>query len=171
MKSDFIPPEMIEHVLYALTPENRLACRVALKTGLRIGDVLAIKTEDLKSAAQKGYRLRVVEQKTKKRKTVAVGKELAVQMLRQSGEVFVFEGRAGRDCHRTRQAVYKDIKRASKAFRVKENLTPHTLRKVYAVKLFKKYGDIARVREALNHSNDAVTMIYALADFLTEQKK
>ena len=37
MKSDYINPAIIEHVLFALTPENRLACRVALKTGLRIG--------------------------------------------------------------------------------------------------------------------------------------
>ena len=27
-----------------------------------------------------------------------------------------------------------------------------------------KYGDIAVVRRALNHSSDAVTLIYALAD-------
>ena len=171
MKSDFLSPEMIEHVLFALTPENRLACRVALKTGLRIGDVVSMKTEELKKAPSQRFRIKVTEQKTKKKRSVSLGKDLTEQLLRQSGEIFVFEGRQGVEHHRTRQAVYKDIKRASKAFRVKVNFTPHTLRKVYAVKLYQKYGNIAKVREALNHSNDAVTMIYALADLLSEQKK
>ena len=170
MKSDFIPPEMIEHVLYALTPENRLACRVALKTGLRIGDVLNLKTEELKKAVDRKYKIKLTEQKTNKRKTVSLGKDLTMQLLRECGDIYVFEGRKGKEHHRTRQAVYKDIKRASKAFRVKENLTPHTLRKVYAVRLYKKYGNIEKVREALNHSNEVVTMIYALADILSEKK-
>jgi integrase len=171
MKSDFLSPEMIEHVLFALTPENRLACRVALKTGLRIGDVVSMKTEELKKAPSQRFKVKITEQKTKKKRSVSLGKDLTEQLLSQSGEIFVFEGRQGVEHHRTRQAVYKDIKRASKAFRVKVNFTPHTLRKVYAVKLYQKYGNIAKVREALNHSNDAVTMIYALADLLSEQKK
>lgn len=170
MKSDFIKPEMIEHVLFALTPENRLACRVALKTGLRIGDVVSMKTDELKKATEQKYKIKVLEQKTGKRRTVALGKDLTLQLLRQCGEIYVFEGRQGKEHHRTRQAVYKDIKRAAKAFRVKENLTPHTLRKVYAVRLYSKYGNIAKVRQALNHSNDAVTMIYALADHLQQKK-
>lgn len=170
MTSDYIKPEMIEHVLFALTPENRLACRVALKTGLRIGDVLQLKTEDLKKASAQKYRVKITEQKTGKRRIVTFGKDLTSDLLRQSGPIFVFQGRNGVETHRTRQAVYKDIKRAGKAFRIKDNLTPHTLRKVYAVRLYQKYGSMQKVREALNHSNDAVTMIYALADHLQAKK-
>lgn len=114
--------------------------------------------------------MRITEQKTGKRRTVALGKDLTSDLLRQSGQIFVFQGRNGVETHRTRQAVYKDIKRAGKAFRIKENLTPHTLRKVYAVRLYRKYGSMQKVREALNHSNDAVTMIYALADHLQAKK-
>lgn len=35
-------------ILSALTPENRLVMRTALVTGLRVGDVLALKPERLK---------------------------------------------------------------------------------------------------------------------------
>ena len=91
MKSDFIKPEMIEHVLFALTPENRLACRVALKTGLRIGDVVSMKTDELKKATEQKYKIKVLEQKTGKRRTVALGKDLTLQLLRQCGEIYVFE--------------------------------------------------------------------------------
>ena len=171
MRSEYISPEMIEHVLYALTPENRLACRVALKTGFRIGDVLSIKTEDLKKIPQNSTKITLKESKTGKKRTAVLGKELKGQLLAQSGEIWAFEGRGDKNKHRTRQAVYKDIKRAGKAFRIKENFTPHTLRKVYAVRLMQKYGNVRKVQDALNHENIAVTMIYALADHLQENKK
>ena len=41
----------------------------------------------------------------------------------------------------------------------------------YAVELMRKYGDIERVRRALNHDNAEVTMIYALADRLPARKR
>lgn len=66
--------------------------------------------------------------------------------------------------HHTRQAVWKDVKRAAQAFRLKQNVGPHSARKVYAVDLMKRYGDIERVRRALNHSSESVTLIYAMAD-------
>ena len=168
MKSEYISPEILEHVLFALTPENALVCRVCLKTGLRVGDVVSLKTDTLKESVEKRYKIKILEQKTQKKRTIALGKDLTERLLAQSGPVFVFQGRGGTDTHRTRQAVYKDIKRAGKLFRLKDNLTPHSIRKIYAVKLYSKYGNIAKVRQALNHSNDGVTMIYALADHIQE---
>ena len=34
----------------------------------------------------------------------------------------------------------------------------------------KKYGDIEKVRRALNHNSESVTMIYALADLQLQAK-
>lgn len=164
MKSAFIEPEIFEHVLFALTPENALACRVCLKTGLRIGDVLSLRTETVKKGIENNYKIKVREQKTKKIKTVTLGKDLTTRLLNQSGTIFIFQGRYGVETHRTRQAVYNDIKRAGYLFRLKTNLTPHSARKVYAVELYRKYGNIKKVQKALNHDNEVVTMIYALAD-------
>ena len=56
------------------------------------------------------------------------------------------------------------MKRAAVAFRLPQNVAPHSFRKVYSVELMKKYGDLERVKRALNHSSETVTMIYALAD-------
>lgn len=61
-------------------------------------------------------------------------------------------------------AVWKDVKRAAKAFRLSANIAPHSARKNYAAGLLEEYGDIDRVRRALNHSNESVTLIYAIAD-------
>jgi integrase len=88
-----------------------------------------------------------------------------------SGKIFVFEHRLDPLRPRTRQAVYKDIKRAAAAFRVPINVAPHSARKIYAVAEYKKDMNVKRVQELLNHSSEAVTMIYILADALTERNQ
>ena len=45
-KSHYQTPEMMEHVLALLMPENRLVARVMLITGLRISDVLKFRKEN-----------------------------------------------------------------------------------------------------------------------------
>lgn len=153
----------VELVLGLLTPENRLVMRVLLHTGLRIGDVLALRTDQLKS------HFWVTEQKTGKRRQVGLPEPLLSDVKAGAGVVWAFPGREpGRP--RTRQAVWKDVKRACRACRITQNVGPHSARKVYAVELLRKYGDIDRVRRALNHDKGIVTMIYAMADVQLEAK-
>ena len=45
------------------------------------------------------------------------------------------------------------------------------MRKRYAVDLDTKCGNIDKVRQALNHSGEAVTMIYALANAIDKKSK
>lgn len=155
----------VEHVLAALTPSNRLVCEVCLHTGLRVSDVLSLKTEQLKPVFY------VKELKTGKNRRVGLPAELLEKMKNNAGKRYIFQHRLDWTKHRTRQAVWADVKRAAKAFRFRQNVAPHSFRKVYAVDLLKKYGDIERVRRALNHGNITTTMIYALADSLLESKR
>jgi len=146
-----------------LTPENRLVMRVALATGLRISDVLALTPDELKPHCW------VKEQKTGKKRQIGLPEPLLSDLQITSGSRWVFPGRdPGK--HRTRQAVWADVKRAAKALRLPQNVAPHSARKVYAVDLMAKYGDIARVQRALNHSCESVTMIYAMADMQLRAK-
>lgn len=156
----------MSHILAALTYENRLAITVSLLTGLRIGDVLNLRTRDLIRD-----RFTITEEKTLKRRTIRLPDRLRDELQGIAGKIYVFENRLTARKHRTRQAVYKDIKRAARAFRIKSNISCHTARKVYAVSEYKKDFSVARVKKLLNHSNEAVTMIYAIADELTERKK
>ena len=150
-------------MLSALTDDNRLVMRTALATGLRGGDVLALKPDRLKP------HFWGTEQKTGKKRQVGLPEPLLSDLKKNAGKDWVFPGRNPRK-HRTRQAVWKDVKRAAEAFRLPQNVGPHSARKVYAVELLKKYGDIDRVRRALNHSSESVTMIYAMADRQLEAK-
>lgn len=163
MKTEYLLSREVDNVLAALTPENALVMRVALHTGLRVGDVLSLKTDRL------APRFWVTEGKTGKRRQVGLPEPLLSDLKKAAGDTWVFPGRSP-EKHRTRQAVWKDVKRAARAMRLPQNVGPHSARKVFAVELLAKYGDIARVRRALNHSSEAVTLIYALADRQLESK-
>lgn len=164
MKTEYLLNREVGHVLAALTPQNRLIARVCLHTGLRIGDVVQLET------ARLGLQFTVRESKTKKTRKVGLPRDLLNEILEQAGERWAFPGRDGSK-HKTRQAVWADVKRSAKAFRLPQNVAPHSFRKVYAVGLLDRYGDIERVRRALNHSSLEVTMIYAMADRLLEAKR
>lgn len=158
MKTEYLLNREVDKVLSALTQQNALVMRVALHTGLRVGDVLSIKTDQLSP------RFWVTESKTKKRRQVGLPQPLLDDIKKTAGEFWAFPSRLDGKKHRSRQAVWKDIKRAAAAFRIPQNVGIHSARKVFAVDLLAKYGDIDRVRRALNHSSLAVTMIYAMAD-------
>ena len=166
MRSDWLAAAEYEHVLAALTPPNRLACEVSACTGLRISDVLNLRTQKLAD------RMTVRELKTGKTRRIRLPRQLLDRLVAGAGKIYVFESRLDYRRPRTRQAVYKDIKRAAKLFRLPKNLqiSPHSARKIYAVSEYKRTGSIKRVQALLNHSNEAVTMLYAMADVLTDRK-
>jgi site-specific recombinase XerD len=112
----------------------------------------------------------VKESKTGKKKQVGLPGELLERVQAQAGEVWAFPSRTDPSKHRCRQAVWADVKRAAKAFRLPQNVGTHSMRKVYAVELMAKYGDIEKVRRALNHDSETTTMIYAMADKLLEAR-
>lgn len=164
MRADYILDKQVDLVLAALMPANRLVVRVAVHTGLRIGDVLNLKTEQL------APQLWVTESKTGKRKQIGLPEPLLSDLRMYAGEEWVFPSKTDPHKHRTRQAVWADVKRAAKLFRMPQNVTPHSFRKYYAVELLHRCGDLERVRRALNHESDIVTMVYAMADYQLRQK-
>lgn len=157
MRTEYLLEKEVEHVLDLLTYENRLVMRVLLHTGIRIGDALQLRPWQLKP------NFWITEQKTGKRRQVGLPEPLLADLRESADSEWVFPG-AKPGKHRTRQAVWKDVKRAAAAARLTANAAPHSARKVYAVKLLEKYGDIERVRRALNHGGLEVTLVYAMAD-------
>lgn len=166
IRTDYIVREEMDHLLAALMPANRLVLEVSLNTGLRLGDVLNLKTEALKPC------MGVREQKTGKYRTVRLSSDLLDRLITQAGKIYVFPNRLDYRKPRTRQAVWKDLKRAARLFRIpsKLNVAPHSERKIYAVGQYKRTCSIKKVQELLNHSSEAVTWIYAAADVLAQRK-
>lgn len=168
LRTDYIHRQEMLHILAALMPANRLALEISLATGLRIGDVLQLRSDALRTAV--GRRLTVRELKTGKRRRVTLPVELYNRALSMAGKVYVFQHRLDYRKPRTRQAVFKDMKRAARMFRCVPNVAPHSARKVYAVEAYHRTGDLKRVQALLNHSEEAVTMLYAMADEVTARR-
>lgn len=159
-RSAFVADEALSHVMALLMPANALAVRVSADTGLRIGDVLSLRTADLHQ------RMRVREQKTGKHRRVYIGNRLLADLQAQAGDIYVFPHRTDPTRHRTRQAVWYDVKRAVHALRLDDKISVHSARKSYAVHLMQKYHDLEKVRKIIGHSDTCVTFIYACADML-----
>lgn len=153
-------------VLMLLTPANRLVMRVALHTGLRVSDVLSLRVAQLRP------RMTVREAKTGKSRRISLPASLIADLVSSgAGSEWCFPSPVDNNKHRTRQAVYKDVKRAAYALRMQGQISPHSARKVYAVRRLDDYhGDLARVQRALNHDDITVSMIYAMADRLSAAK-
>lgn len=160
MRSDYVSPENFARILPRLQPANALACRLALQTGLRIGDCLALEQSRL------NIRPTVIEQKTGRRRRVYVGKRLLreLQQFCRPGRRYVFPHRLDDQKHRTRQAVFLDIRKACRELDIEVHISPHSFRKAYAVKLFRRTGSLAEVQRRMGHSKMETTVLYALAD-------
>lgn len=172
VRTGYVEPDAFRLLLTALMPANRLALEVSLTTGLRIADVLHLKTADLVRTA----RPTITERKTGKRRRVYFPRALRDALLLQAGRFYIFEGRYDERRPRTRQAVFKDLKRVAKLYRIdgekiRANVAPHTARKIYAVQDYRAHGSLERVRRLLNHGDEAVTVLYALADRLERKQR
>ena len=165
MRTEWLPKGEIEVILRALSAENRLACEISLATGLRINDVLALTPEKVRK-----QRFTLREEKTGKTRRIRLPAELVNRALALSGQHYIFEHRLNGRKHRTRQAVFKDLKKACANFGIKKNIAPHSLRKIYAVEEYELTGDLKKVQKLLNHSNEAVTMLYAMANSVRKKK-
>lgn len=155
----------LDFVLRLLMPENRLVMRIAILTGLRVDDVLSIKTESLYKD-----RFSILEKKTGKRRVIRLPKALKEECVKCAGRVFVFPHRDDGFRHRTRSAVWKDIKRAAAALRIPDNITPHSARKFYAQRLYESTGnDLFAVQKALNHSSPETTFVYYLSQNIPDK--
>ena len=169
-KADYVSAPEMAHVLALLMPANRRAMEVALVSGLRIGDVLTLRRDQL------APRMRVTERKTGKQRTVRLPAALLRDLQRLVGTYaddcqWVFPGRDPAK-PRTRQAVWQDVQRAARAVRLPASVqcSPHSARKMYAVKMYQRTGDLSRVQRDLRHSSPEVTLLYAMADELTARK-
>lgn len=150
-----------------MTYENVLALRVSLETGLRIDDVLSLRASQIVRRTICG-----TAEKTGKpyRKTISadLAKRLAALTPNKGG--YIFPHRLDPKKHRTRQAVWGNMKKAAALMGVKLNAAPHSARKTYAVELFKDKG-LEQTQKELQHDRLSTTMIYAFSDMLCESHR
>ena len=161
MKSKYIESRELIQLRESLSDEAWLMFWVSLETGLRIGDVVKLRRSNLKSDG-----LHYRAQKTRKNGVAEISVSLRRQLEQKRGKwLFPSPYKAGE--HITRQCAWARIKTACKRAGIDaKGISPHSLRKVFAVELYHEKGFKA-VKEALQHRNSATTEIYSFADFST----
>ena len=164
--ADWVNEQSMGHILAALTAANRRVMWVALVSGLRISDVLGLKTCQIdarRGDLEHGIKVSVRESKTGQTRRFWLPRELRLELLEHTGRLYVFPGRTCQNRHRTRQAVEKDLHRARALLRLPTSVTVscHTARKMYAV---------AHGRGSLHHKSKIVELMYDTADLATKKK-
>jgi len=154
LRTDGFDRDELKNFLACLLPQNALICRFMLETGLRVSDVLKLEAGAFKQ------QMTVTESKTGMKRRVRLTKDLYNAVLAQAGRRWLFEGR-NPEKHKTRQAVWYDLKRAGKAFRLREVLAPHSMRKSYAQELYYDRGkSLDEVQRILGHKFPSTTLFY-----------
>lgn len=161
MKSKYIDNSELEKLRSMLAEEAWLPLWVSLETGLRIGDVVKLKKVNLQADG-----LHYRAQKTGKNGVAKISAELRKRLDRIRGK-WLFPSPYKKGKHITRQCAWARIKAACKKAGIdSDGVSPHSLRKVFAVELYREKGFKA-VQDALQHESAATTEIYSFADWST----
>ena len=183
MKTDYIPEEILWRLMDCMTPVNSAVLMLMVFTGMRVGDATHQRLTDwLDVLNGKASSIRYKESKTGKERVIRVPSDVAAKLkeLPRGESPWLFPGRYP-EHPRTRQAVYKDLNRVAKLYRVngkkiRQRIGTHTARKVYAVQWYHAadeqglYDPLEYVRVDLNHSSREVAFLYGLADVISSRK-
>lgn len=161
-RSDYISDDEFKRLCRFLPKRFELICKLMDRTGLRVADALALRTEQLRT-----QRPTVIEAKTGKHKRIFLSRRLQADLIRYAGQIYAFPGRKPAK-PLTRQAVHAHISRAAKRAGINKTVSPHSFRKRYAVRAFHRYG-LKRTMRLLNHDNMTVTLLYAFSDKICEK--
>lgn len=168
MRSKYIDKATVQKLRTVIGSEKWLPLRISEETGLRIGDCVDLLCGQI--AKVKGNPIiRTTAQKTKKTGDFEISDSLykilrkRIQSHHYKRDDFLFPS-YGKTGHLTRQAAWSRMKRAAAELGIEPaGISPHSLRKCFAVALMRERG-LDAVRRALQHSNDAVTRVYAYSD-------
>ena len=160
-RTHYLNPALYNKLYAAMQYENALALRVSLETGFRIDDVLHLQVSDLRGRTL----FLSAAQKTGKPDKKVISADLAKRLKQVARNGRFFDGRFGNK-PRTRQAVWRDVKKAAKIIGLSGNIAPHSARKTYAVTDFRENG-LAQTQRDLQHDRTSTTLLYAFADLLT----
>ncbi len=138
---------------------NYAMCRLMLDAGLRCGEVLNLKTNDVDFQTGK---IHIKEGKGSKDRIVWLNEE-ALEVLRKWKEIkpeseYLFTTLQGNPINP--RYVRDMVKRKGKQAGINKNAHPHMLRHSFATDLYRESKNLRLVQKALGHSSISTTEIY-----------
>lgn len=168
MKSKYIPEDALVKIRALLAPSDRYITDFLLATGFRLDDVMHLRRWQLSQE-----QVTVKERKTGKVRSVTIPPDLVLRR-KQNEETsrgwslrFAFPSlRSGGKEKMHRTTYWRHFRAAVIAAGYEgRGFSPHSLRKVYAVRLFKRKG-LKAVQEDLGHTYESTTMLYAFSNMI-----
>ena len=137
---------------------DQLLFKLGISTGLRCGDLVSLKVEDVKGKSS----FKIVEGKTDKPRAVYLGNLMAdiadyIETL-PSDTVYLFPSRKG-DKHITTTQAYRIITKAGDMIG-NHSIGTHTMRKTFGYIYYQAKKDVATLMNIFNHSSQAITLRY-----------
>jgi integrase len=136
---------------------NLLLFNIGINTGLRIGDIVKLRIEDVKGRSN----IVVSEGKTKKKRTVYLNPlmgDIADYLSDKPNEGWLFPSRKGNG-HITPTQAYRIYTKAAELLGRKD-IGTHTGRKTFGYHYYQRTKDVATLMEIFNHSDQATTKRY-----------
>jgi integrase len=135
---------------------DRILIRLAVRSGLRISDLLSLRVEDL------GNTMIVHETKSKRKREFKIGKKLHKELRSltagRASSDFLFPSVTKSGKHLHRSTVHRRIKRAIKT--LDWDCSAHSMRKLYAQNIYRDTGSVKKVQKAMNHHKITTTATY-----------
>lgn len=131
---------------------------IGINTGLRIGDLLRLRTSDLK----RKKKLVIQEGKTKKPRTINLTNiyDEVQQYIKTLGSEWLFPSRIGKgEKPITPTQAYRQLNKAAHMVDI-ESIGTHTMRKTFGYWFYKQTKDVAKLQTILNHSHPEITLRY-----------
>ncbi len=151
--------EEIKKILKNKSVRNYMLFVLGINTGLRIGDLLRLKVEDVKDKSH----IIIREQKTSKNKQFLINsnlrKELNNYIEGMADHEYLFQSRVGENKPLTRFQAYRILSTAGKEAGL-DRIACHSTRKTFGYHHYRKYKDVALLQKLFNHSSPAITLDY-----------
>ncbi len=141
-------------------PKHKTILMLAYSAGLRVGEVVRLKVEDIDSERML---IHVRQGKGRKDRYVMLSR-VALEMLRAYWRVerppkWLFPG-ARRDRHIHERSIQRVVQRARTKAGIRKRVTVHTLRHSFATHLLESGTDLRVIQELLGHKRSKTTEIY-----------
>lgn len=134
---------------------------IGLNTGLRISDILNLRTADIKGKSH----VTLKEKKTGKNKRLLINDQLKMEIDSYINSVgltdddFIIGSRKGENRHITRIQAYRVLNDVAAELNLTE-IGTHTMRKTFGYWHYKQYKDVAILQDIFNHAAPSITLKY-----------
>lgn len=143
------------------TPKHRAMAFTLYASGLRVGEAVTLKVDDIDSARMM---IHVREGKGEKDRYVMLS-PLLLDVLREYAKLehprdWLFPAGHRRDRHLSIRTVERQITDAAKRVGIRKRVTPHVLRHSFATHLLEGGTDLRYIKDLLGHANIKTTVLY-----------